>query len=77
MSNRIESEKDILQDHFELIEEFEGIEHLELKRNGLRILLLEQHAAPVVAFMVTYHVGSRNESTGLTGATHFFRASDV
>lgn len=71
MANRNESENDILQDSFSTIEELGGIEHLELKRNGLRVLLLQQHAAPVVAFMVTYHVGSRNESTGLTGATHF------
>ncbi|MBX2822558.1 MAG: insulinase family protein [Rhodothermaceae bacterium] len=71
MANRIESEKESLQDHFRVIEELGGIEHLELKNNGLRVLLLQQHAAPVVAFMVTYHVGSRNESTGLTGATHF------
>ena len=71
MANRNESERDNLNDHFQLIEELEGIEHLELKKNGLRILLLQQQAAPVVAFMVTYHVGSRNESTGLTGATHF------
>jgi len=71
MANRIESEKESPQDHFRFIEELGGIEHLELKNNGLRVLLLQQHAAPVVAFMVTYHVGSRNESTGLTGATHF------
>ena len=71
MANRNESEKDILPGQFERIEEFGGIEHFELKSNGLNVLLLQQHTAPVVAFMVTYHVGSRNESTGLTGATHF------
>ena len=71
MGNRIASEKDTVGDQFQLIEELSGIEHLKLKRNGLEVLLLQQHAAPVVAFMVTYHVGSRNESTGLTGATHF------
>ena len=47
-----------------------GIEAYRLTSNDLRILVLEQAAAPVVAFMVTYHVGSRNEQTGLTGATH-------
>ena len=71
MSRRNESEKDTLNDHFRFVEEFGGIEHIELKENGLRLLLMQQQAAPVVAFMVTYHVGSRNESTGLTGATHF------
>jgi zinc protease len=30
-----------------------------------------QRAAPVATVMVTYHVGSRNETAGLTGATHF------
>ena len=56
---------------FSFIEESGGIEAYQLKSNGLRVLLLPQTAAPVVAFMVTYHVGSRNEYAGLTGATHF------
>jgi zinc protease len=59
-----------LPDTFEFIEASGGIEAYRLTSNGLRVLLLEQAAAPVVAFMVTYHVGSRNEQTGLTGATH-------
>ncbi len=41
-----------------------------LDANGLDVLLLEDHSAPVVTFMVTYRVGSRNEVTGTTGATH-------
>ena len=41
-----------------------------LDANGLRILLLPEKSVPVVTFMVTYHVGSRNEVTGTTGATH-------
>ncbi|MBI4469129.1 MAG: insulinase family protein [Acidobacteria bacterium] len=47
----------------------EGIEEYRLE-NGLKILLRPQHAAPVVAFMVLYRVGSRNEAVGHTGATH-------
>ncbi len=39
--------------------------------NGLQVLLYPLRAAPVATFMVTYRVGSRNEVTGLTGATHF------
>lgn len=31
---------------------------------------MQDHSAPVVTFMVTYRVGSRNEATGRTGATH-------
>lgn len=47
-----------------------GIEEYRLTANGLQVLLLPQAAAPVVTFMVTYRVGSRNERAGLTGATH-------
>lgn len=46
------------------------IECYHLKENGMRILLLPQNGAPVATSMVTYHVGSRNERTGHTGATH-------
>mgnify|MGYP006268175039 CR=1 FL=1 len=59
-----------LPDTFEFVDASGGIEEYTLTSNGLRVLVLEQAAAPVVAFMVTYHVGSRNEWTGLTGATH-------
>ncbi len=48
----------------------DGIECYFLPANGLRILLLPQDGAPVATSMVTYHVGSRNERTGHTGATH-------
>lgn len=48
-----------------------GISEYRLKTNGLRVLLVENHAAPVVATTVVYHVGSRNEAVGYTGATHF------
>lgn len=59
-----------IPDAFAFIEASGGIEAYRLTSNGLRVLVLEQAAAPVVTFMVTYHVGSRNEQTGLTGATH-------
>lgn len=39
--------------------------------NGLKVLLKENHSAPVVSFMVVYRVGSRNEANGYTGSTHF------
>lgn len=38
--------------------------------NGLTVLLMEDHSAPVATIMVTYLVGSRNEAIGYTGATH-------
>jgi zinc protease len=46
------------------------IECYRLTDNGLRVLLLPQDGASVATSMVTYHVGSRNERTGHTGATH-------
>jgi zinc protease len=52
------------------VDEAAGIVEYRLK-NGLKVLLRENHAAPVVSFMVVYRVGSRNESVGHTGATHF------
>lgn len=56
---------------FEFVERSGGIEAYRLTSNDLQVLLLPEAAAPVVTFMVTYRVGSRNESVGLTGATHF------
>jgi zinc protease len=38
--------------------------------NGLKVLLKEDHAAPVATFVVYYKVGSRNESAGHTGSSH-------
>jgi len=55
---------------FEFVERSGGIECYRLAANGLRVLLLPQEGASVATSMVTYHVGSRNERTGHTGATH-------
>ncbi len=38
--------------------------------NGLKILLLEEHKAPVVTVHVWYRVGARNEQPGTTGLSH-------
>lgn len=40
--------------------------------NGLHVILHEDHAAPVVAVTVFYHVGSKNEELNRTGFAHFF-----
>ena len=40
-------------------------------RNGMRVLLVERHLDPVVAVMVWYGVGSRHESEGEAGLSHF------
>jgi zinc protease len=41
-------------------------------RNGLRVVLSEDHAAPTVSLCITYDVGSRNELPGHTGFAHLF-----
>jgi zinc protease len=55
---------------FSHIKSLEGIDEYRLDSNGLTVLLVSDHSAPVVTFEVTYQVGSRNEVTGTTGATH-------
>jgi len=40
--------------------------------NGLTLIVHEDHKAPIVAFNVWYHVGSKNEVTGKTGFAHLF-----
>jgi len=55
---------------FKFIKASGGIEEYRLTSNKLRVLTLEEHSVPVTTFMVTYHVGSRNEAIGYTGATH-------
>ena len=41
-------------------------------KNGLRVITVEDHSAPVVALSITYNVGSRNERQGRTGFAHLF-----
>ncbi|MGA8027366.1 MAG: pitrilysin family protein [Bryobacteraceae bacterium] len=40
--------------------------------NGLRVIVHEDHKAPIVAVNIWYHVGSKNERTGKTGFAHLF-----
>ncbi len=40
--------------------------------NGLTLIVHEDHKAPIVAFNVWYHVGSKNEAPGKTGFAHLF-----
>jgi zinc protease len=47
------------------------IEHHRLD-NGLRVIVSEDHAAPVVAVNLWYDVGSRHEPDGQTGFAHLF-----
>src|SRR6476659_10821182 len=40
--------------------------------NGLTLIVHEDHKAPVAAFNIWYHVGSKNEKIGKTGFAHLF-----
>lgn len=55
---------------FDFVREKAGIREFRQRSNGLRVLLLANTVAPVATFCVVYHVGSRNEAVGYTGATH-------
>ncbi len=39
-------------------------------KNGLTVLLLEDHTVPMISYHTWYKVGSRDESEGVTGAAH-------
>jgi zinc protease len=41
-------------------------------KNGLRVILAEDHSAPTYSVSVTYNVGSRDERKGRTGFAHLF-----
>jgi len=40
--------------------------------NGLQVLMVEDHSAPVVSLQMWYHVGSKDERPGRTGFAHLF-----
>ncbi|MEE8542503.1 MAG: pitrilysin family protein [Gammaproteobacteria bacterium] len=40
--------------------------------NGLRVIVHEDHKAPIIATNLWYHVGSKNELPGKTGFAHLF-----
>src|ERR1700727_3410481 len=40
--------------------------------NGLRVILVPDHSAPVYGIDVCYNVGARNEHPGRTGFAHLF-----
>lgn len=46
-------------------------EEYDLK-NGLHVILHEDHSTPIVAVTIMYHVGSKNEDPSRTGMAHFF-----
>ncbi|MBI5136368.1 MAG: insulinase family protein [Nitrospirae bacterium] len=40
--------------------------------NGLTLLMVERHQAPVISSVITYRVGSADEPSGATGIAHLF-----
>lgn len=67
---------------FSFVRSLGGVEEYRLDANGLQVLIKPDHSAPVATFNVVYRVGSRNEVTGTTGATHLlehlmFKGSDA
>jgi zinc protease len=57
-------------DGFTFVKTVREISEYTLDSNGLTVLLQPEHSSPTLTFMVTYRVGSRDEVTGTTGATH-------
>src|SRR5947207_14734054 len=41
-------------------------------KNGLTVIVHEDHKAAIIAVNVWYHVGSKNEKLGKTGFAHLF-----
>jgi len=41
-------------------------------KNGLRVVVSEDHSVPVVAVVIVYDVGARNEQKGRSGFAHLF-----
>ena len=41
-------------------------------KNGLTVIVHEDHKAPIVAVSVWYHIGSKDEPKGKTGFAHLF-----
>src|SRR6202789_4223989 len=41
-------------------------------KNGMKVVVQEDHSVPSVAFYIFYRIGSRNERPGTTGISHFF-----
>ncbi|MFN3739044.1 MAG: M16 family metallopeptidase [Thermodesulfovibrionales bacterium] len=46
--------------------------HEFVLKNGLKVIILEDHKAPVATFQIWYRVGSTDEPKGKTGLSHLF-----
>jgi zinc protease len=56
--------------------QFAGAQSFDVKtttlKNGMKVLVEEDHSIPTVSLYVFYRIGSRNERPGTTGISHFF-----
>ncbi len=41
-------------------------------KNGLRLIMNEDHSSPIISVQVWYNVGSKDERPGITGISHLF-----
>src|ERR1700730_890582 len=41
-------------------------------KNGMKVLMIERHEAPIVSMNLTYKVGGVNEHVGITGIAHLY-----
>jgi len=48
----------------------EGKVYRHSLKNGMTVLTMERHIAPLIYHQLTYRVGSRNETLGITGISH-------
>lgn len=48
----------------------EGKVYEHILKNGMKVLTIERHIAPLIYHQLTYKVGSRNEKLGITGMSH-------
>ena len=51
--------------------------HEKTFANGMKVIVKEDHRAPVVISQVWYQVGSAQEHSGITGVSHVLGAYDV
>lgn len=56
--------------------QFAGAQSFDVKtttlKNGMKVLVEEDHSIPTVSLYIFYRIGSRNERPGTTGISHFF-----
>ena len=70
LGSSVSGAESVKADGFTHVKTVGDISEYTLDANGLTVLLMPEHSSPTLTFMVTYRVGSRNEVTGTTGATH-------